>query len=180
MSINPSHGVRYDLLQKENVITVSDSNQQQVKNNNLNAKILNTNKLISESKDKLLLKREELDRILKDNSISKEDKRLLLEQKQKINKVLKELNVYQATLNKARKNEISVKEDVEEKTESSIRNLSISSTEIIMAGSMMLIGAGILAGCTMETLEISKGLCAAGGLILAIGTPAIVKDMNYF
>ncbi len=176
MVFNPPHAPRYDLKQKENVVTLSEN-----KKESINSKILNTNKLISDSKDKLILKREELDRILKDNSISKEDKKLLLEQKQKINKALKELNVYQATLNKARKNEISVKEeDVEEKTESSIRNLSISGTEIIMGGSMILVGAGILAGCTMEALEISKGLCAAGGLILAIGTPAIVKDMNYF
>ena len=175
MSFNPPHAPRYDLKQKENVVTLSED-----KKESINSKILNTNKLISDSKDKLLLKREELDKILKDNSISKEDKKLLLEQKQKINKALKELNVYQATLNKARKNEISVKENAEKETESSIRNLSISGTEIIMGGSMILVCAGILAGCTMETLEISKALCAAGGLILAIGTPAIVKDMNYF
>ena len=175
MVFNPPHAPRYDLKQKENVVTLSEN-----KKESINSKILNTNRLISDSKDKLILKREELDRILKDNSISKEDKRLLLEQKQKINKVLKELNVYQATLNKARKNEISVEEDAEKETESSIRNLNISGTEIIMGGSMILVGAGILSGCTMETLEISKALCAAGGLILAIGTPAIVKDMNYF
>ena len=175
MVFNPPHAPRYDLKQKENVVTLSEN-----KKESINSKILNTTKLISDSKDKLILKREELDRILKDNSISKEDKKLLLEQKQKINKVLKELNVYQATLNKARKNEISVKEDVEEKTESSIRNLSISGANIIMGGSMILLSAGIFAGCTMETLEISKALCAAGGLILAIGTPAIAKDINYF
>ena len=44
----------------------------------------------------------------------------------------------------------------------------------------VLLSAGILTGNIESMVEISKCLTAAGGLTLAIGTPAIAKNINRY
>ena len=181
MSFNPPHGVRYDRLEQENVITVSDCDEQQVKNNDLNINILNTNKLISESKDKLILKREEYDAKLKDNSISKEERIFYLTQKQEINKLLKDLNKCQRQLNKARMKETSVKKEVKEVvteiTDPLTKPLNIASASS-MLGSCLSICSGILLEKNNFNLDIAASI-GISGIILFFGSACMLSYKTY-